>query len=181
MEKFIYLVRHCEAEGQDSKAPLTAKGFHDSLQLVEFFKGYPIERVISSPYTRAEQTITPLAKALNKNVELDVRLQERVLSSSNLPSWQEKLEQSFEDLDLKFDGGESSREAMVRANSVIEEVYHSGANHIIIVSHGNLLALVIKYFCHSFGFEQWKNMSNPDVFQLHLNNNEAKISRLWTN
>ena len=30
-----------------------------------------------------------------------------------------------------------------------------------------------------FGFDDWKNLSNPDVFQLTLTKNEVHMERLW--
>ena len=49
----------------------------------------------------------------NLEVEIDERLSERMLSSVSLSDWLEKLEATFYDLDLKFEGGESSKEAMI--------------------------------------------------------------------
>ncbi|MDF2855365.1 MAG: histidine phosphatase family protein, partial [Neobacillus sp.] len=114
MDKKIYVIRHCEAEGQPPESPLTEKGYKQALELSEFLSEIKVDKVVTSPYLRAVQTIEPLAKKLKLEIELDSRLTERVLSQDNLPDWMEKLRATFTDLELKYEGGESSKEAMNR-------------------------------------------------------------------
>jgi 2,3-bisphosphoglycerate-dependent phosphoglycerate mutase len=104
-------------------------------------------------------------------------LVERALSSSNLPNWLELLEQTFADLDLKLDGGESSREATDRAINVVNE----SPNNCVLVTHGNLMSLILKHFDDSIGFQDWQSLSNPDVYTLNLVNHESTIEHLWKN
>src|SRR5690606_39892183 len=59
MNKNIFVVRHCKAAGQHPEAKLTRQGINQALSLVSFFSNYDIDRIISSPYTRAIQSITP--------------------------------------------------------------------------------------------------------------------------
>ena len=114
--KTLYLVRHCKAEGQEADAPLTPEGVAQSNYLADLLANANIERIISSPYTRATQSITPLAQRLNLIVELEVRLVERVLCSDSRPDWQEHLFASFSDLDLRLEGGESRNAASIKLN-----------------------------------------------------------------
>lgn len=174
----IYVIRHCEATGQPPEAPLTDKGHLQAIELAEYFSAIKINRIISSPYKRAIDTIQPLAKTFNIEVETDRRLEERVLSRENLQDWLGKLSASFEDLDLKYEGGESSREAMNRIVEVVNEVYSTEQN-TIIVSHGNLISLLLKYFNNEFGFDNWKRLSNPDVYLLIKEGSEVTFERLW--
>ena len=51
---------------------------------------------------------------------MDRQLTERVLSTKNISDWLEKLKTTFEDIELKFEGGESSQEAMKRIVEVVE-------------------------------------------------------------
>lgn len=53
MKKKIYIVRHCEAQGQPSESQLTEKGFNQAKYLSEFFSNIKIDRIISSPFLRA--------------------------------------------------------------------------------------------------------------------------------
>lgn len=177
--KKIYLIRHCEAEGQAFEAKLTVKGIKQASELETFFVDKRVERIISSPYKRAVQSIQPLSDRLNLEIELDNRLTERVLSSENLPDWYEKLQETFEDLDLKIEGGESSQEAMNRIVEVIEEVIQSTADNVVIVTHGNLMSLLLKHFHQEFGFNDWKKLSNPDIYLLKYQNNQITFERMW--
>ncbi len=109
----------------------------------------------------------------------DDRLGERVLSSLNLEDWQDKLKKSFEDLNLAFEGGESNNSAMARAASMLKMIIQSDDNHIILVSHGNLTTLMLRYFNECFGFEQLMELSNPDVFEIVVVNEKATLRRIW--
>ncbi|WP_338066675.1 histidine phosphatase family protein [Peribacillus acanthi] len=179
MMKKIYVIRHCEAEGQPSEAKLTNKGDIQALELAEFFLDTKIDRIISSPYKRAIQSIQPLANLLNVEIELNSLLSERVLSTNNYSDWYEKLRNTFNDFELKFEGGESSQEAAKRIIGVVEEVFKSENENTIIVTHGNLMALLLNYVNKKFGFDDWKNLSNPDVFLLKVQNDNVTYARLW--
>lgn len=177
--KKIYLIRHCEAEGQPFEAQLTDRGLKQALELADYFSNIKIDRIISSPYTRAIQSIQPLAERLHLEIENDSRLTERVLSTNNLTDWFEKLRVTFDDLELKFEGGESSQEAMDRIVEVVEKVFTSETKNTIIVTHGNLMSLLLRYYNKNFGFEDWRNLSNPDLFLLKNESNKVTIERLW--
>jgi 2,3-bisphosphoglycerate-dependent phosphoglycerate mutase len=166
--KTLYLVRHCKAEGQGADAPLTPEGVAQSNSLADLLAHADIERIISSPYTRATQSIAPLSRRLNLGVELDTRLVERVLCSDPRPDWQEHLFASFADLDLRLEGGESGREAMLRAVAVVTDIRRHAARNTLLVTHGNLMALLLKHFDDSIGFAEWRALSNPDVYHVDL-------------
>lgn len=175
MEKTIYVVRHCRAEGQAPDAELTEEGKTQSKELAGFFKDKNIQHIISSPFTRAIQSIEQTADSLGLEMEIDGRLAERVLSSKNLPDWMERLEESFEDLDLKMAGGESSREAADRGMQVLE----AAPDRTILVTHGNLMGLLLKRIDGAYGFEEWKKLSNPDVYEVKAMDKNIYATRLW--
>lgn len=152
--KKIYIIRHCEADGQSAEAHLTSRGSIQATDLSAFFSTIQVDRIISSPYKRAIDSIQPLAKQLNVEIEIDKRLKERVLSTENLSDWFEKLKTTFDDIDLKFEGGESSKEAMQRVSEVVENIFNSKTKNTIIVTHGNLMALLLKRYIKDFGFEE---------------------------
>ncbi|KPB05955.1 histidine phosphatase family protein [Bacillus sp. CHD6a] len=178
MSKNIYIIRHCEAKGQPPESPLTEKGMKQAQELAKYFSNLQIDRIITSPFLRAIQTIEPLAKKSEINIEIDERLAERTLSSGDLPDWLEKLEETYEDLELKFEGGESSREAMERIVQVVEEAHESDGETIIIVTHGNIMSLLIRYYQPSFGFEDWMNLGNPDVYRLSWVEGQGMVARV---
>lgn len=174
LEKVVYLVRHCRASGQQPEAELTEEGKKQAQSLADFFKGKGVIHIISSPYTRAVQSIAPAAEHLGLPVETDARLVERVLSTEDLPDWMEHLERSFSDSDKKLPGGESGREAAERGL----EVLRSAPAQSILVTHGNLMALLLNHFEPDFGFEGWKALANPDIFEVRWTESERTIKRV---
>lgn len=177
--KKIYVIRHCEAKGQQPESELTKKGVKQSLELSSFLSGIKVERIVSSPYRRAIQSIQPLATKRHMDIELNRQLSERTLSTKNMPDWFEKIKDTFEDHELKYEGGESSKEAKNRIVNVIEDAFTYEIENTIIVTHGNLMSLLLNHYNKDFGFDEWNNLSNPDVFLLKLENNRVSYERLW--
>jgi len=176
--KNIYLIRHCAAEGQEPEALLTDQGIQQAIDLAAFFEKRKVDRIISSPFKRAIQTIQPLASERDIVIEMNHQLSERVLSTRNMPDWYEKLRETYENLDLTYEGGESSREAANRVIEVVDEVLKSDAENTIIVTHGGILSLLLNHYDKNFGFEQWATLSNPDVYLL-TSENKITFERLW--
>jgi len=177
--KTIYLIRHCKALGQKREADLTREGITQSHTLSLFLANKGIEKVISSPFVRAVQSIKPFVDQTKVTLTLDSRLSERILSSNDLTDWMDQLKATFENQDLKFEGGESSNEASKRGIEVITELIKGKENTTAIVTHGNLLSLIIRNYNKEFGFNEWKDMRNPDVFELSEEQNEFRVKRIW--
>lgn len=175
----IYIIRHCAASGQEPDAHLTQAGREQALSLAGFLSDAGIERIVSSPYTRAVQSIEALAKALAVEVETDGRLKERVLSSGNLPDWFEQLKNTFDDRDLVLEGGESSTQALERISQVVQELESSDCERTAIVTHGNIMALLVSRYIDGFGFEGWRRLSNPDVYALTIEPSGTNCKALW--
>jgi len=177
----IYLIRHCKATGQEPGAQLTSDGQLEADQLANFLADKQIEYIVSSPYDRAVSTIQPLAHKLKLKIQIDHRLRERVLSTHDLDNWMEKLKETYEHLDLALPGGESSREAMNRGVSVLEEINERSERNIAVVTHGNLMSLILKYYDDRYGFEKWSRLTNPDVYEIVKGKDKEKpdINRIW--
>ena len=177
--KLIYLVRHCEASGQSFESRLTEKGKVQAKELRRFFEAVPLERIICSPYKRTEESCKEISESKNIHIEHDTRLKERVLSKVEIPDWKEKLYQSFLEPNMKLTGGESSFEAAQRGIAVIKDVLEHEVATTLIVTHGNLMALILNYFDNSYGFETWRSLTNPDVYCLVYDKNQMNIERIW--
>ncbi|MBS4178327.1 histidine phosphatase family protein [Lederbergia citrea] len=177
--KKIYIIRHCEAEGQAAEAKLTDRGMNQAADLSEFFANKKVDRIISSPYKRAIKSVEPLANHLNLEIEIERKLSERVLSTKSFPDWFEKIRTTYDDLELKFEGGESSQEAMKRIIEVVEKVFNSEDENTVIVTHGNIMSLLLTYYVKDFGFEGWRNLSNPDIFLLRNDDKKITYERVW--
>jgi len=178
--RHLYLVRHCEATGQEASAPLTAVGQLQADHLADHLAERGVSLIVSSPYTRAQQSIAPLAQRLDLPVETDARLAERVLSAEPLAHWREAIRQSFVDLDVAYPGGESSRTAMTRGRAAIDALLSRPAPVAVVVTHGNLMTLILHSFERRFGFQTWERLSNPDVYDLAIQREHIQISHTWT-
>lgn len=177
MEKVLYVVRHCQAAGQAPGAPLTAEGARQALRLADQLAECGIERIVTSPYARAVQSIAPLAQRLGLPLIADERLIERALSAAPLDEWQAALQATFEDLDRCYAGGESSRTAMRRAVALLNEIAAHPAQISAVVTHGNLMALLLKHFDPAIGFAFWQQLANPDLYRVTLGS-PAAVQRI---
>jgi len=177
--KRLFLVRHCESTGQEASAPLTASGQAQAVLLADHLATAGVDLLVSSPYTRAQQSVVPLAQRLGLTVETDARLAERVLSTEPLEHWREALRQTFADLDLAWPGGESSRTAMARGRAVLDALWARPTRAPVVVTHGNLMALILCSFMPHLGFETWEDLSNPDVYCISVQGGRVAISRTW--
>ncbi|MCC7372367.1 MAG: histidine phosphatase family protein [Chloroflexi bacterium] len=162
----LYLVRHCQTTGQEPDAPLTTAGTAQAETLAALLGGRGIQRIVSSTHLRARQSAQPLAARTGLPLETDGRLVERVLSTEPLPDWRERLLASWTDHDLAYPGGESGRVATARALAAIGEVLEAGPLPAAVVTHGNLLSLLLHALDGRPGFETWERLTNPDVFQV---------------
>ena len=198
MTGLVYVVRHCRAEGQAPESRLTAEGREMAERLATVLvaraerDGQRIERIVASPFVRARESIAPLAEQLGLAVETDERLRERVLAGSARADWLERLRESFEDMDLCLEGGESSRAAMARAAVVLDDVRRpavGSAGTTVLVTHGNLMALLLRHVDGRFGFGEWRGLTNPDVYRVAFAGRDGQVSagragvgveRVWT-
>lgn len=178
MNKTLYFVRHCQATGQEAEAPLTEAGKVHAIALMGLLQDAGIGRIISSPFVRAYESISPLSKQIGVPIEIDDRLEERVLSSISLENWQQKLAETFDDFNLCFPGGESNQKAMNRGKAVIDEVLQSPEHTVALVTHGILMTLMLKHFDTTLGFLDWENMFIPDVYRVSVLNDGVHLERL---
>lgn len=76
----LYLVRHSEAgnkrvwAGPDSQRPLTEAGWRQAHWLRTHLGGCPLTAIVSSPALRCVQTVQPLARRLDLEIQTDSRL-----------------------------------------------------------------------------------------------------------
>jgi 2,3-bisphosphoglycerate-dependent phosphoglycerate mutase len=173
----ITAIRHCKADGQESLAALTAEGEQQAKELATFLEGQHYDCVVSSPFKRAIDTIKPFAELSEQSIKIDERLAERILSAEADPNWRSNLERTYIDEHLKFPGGESTFEAKQRISSFINDLQTESYKSVLIVTHGNLLSLMINLFDPSFGFKEWELLSNPDVYLIDVSLKD--VSKLW--
>jgi 2,3-bisphosphoglycerate-dependent phosphoglycerate mutase len=177
----VLLVRHCESSGPAPDAPLTPTGLAQADALADFLASHPIERVVSSPYLRARQTIAPFAARAGLEVEIDARWAERRLSAAPIPEWREVVRRSFDDLDHRAPGGESGRETQARGRAALDALLAAHEPLVATVSHGQLLSLLLHSIDARFGYAGWESLSFPDVLVVaHDAAGAIGFDRVWT-
>lgn len=162
----IVLVRHCESTGQSAAAQLTQTGSAQAVQLAEQLSSLGIDHIVSSPYERARATIEPFAARSGLTVHFDERLAERRLSPQPIDRWREVVARSFVDSDFGIAGGETGGETLARGWAAVESVIKGNHSCPVVVSHGQLLGLVLHSLDSGFGYSGWLALRNPDVYLL---------------
>ena len=174
----VLAVRHCESAGQAPDAALTPLGQRQAGALAAWLQGQDVARILSSPYARARQTIAPLATQLGLAIEIDPRLAERRLSPDPIEDWREYVARSFGDPDACAPGGESGGDALARGWAALQDAL--AVPRTLLVSHGQLLSLVLTRIDPAFGYRGWQAMSNPDVFVIErASGGQLRFERLW--
>jgi 2,3-bisphosphoglycerate-dependent phosphoglycerate mutase len=97
----------------------------------------------------------------------DERLHERALSEKPLDDWLDHIRRSYEDMDhVAGAGGESLRETQNRALAALTDIVGRGHRLPVVASHGNLISAILRAADPDFGFEDWRALRNPDLFEL---------------
>jgi 2,3-bisphosphoglycerate-dependent phosphoglycerate mutase len=174
----ILLMRHAAASGQGADAALTTEGRQQASELADVLLSLGSQRLVSSPFRRAIESVEPFAQRVGLSIETDERLVERVLSARNLPDWRDHLRRSFEDLDYCLYDGESARAAQERGVAALLAA-SAGIERCAVVTHGNLLALILKWVDETVGYECWAQLSNPDLFVIQLDRAQRSFRRAW--
>jgi 2,3-bisphosphoglycerate-dependent phosphoglycerate mutase len=163
----LIMIRHCESSGQAPDAPLTEAGTRTAVALADRLAALQPDAVYSSPYLRARTTVQPFAERAGLAIVEDQRLHERVLSDSPLDDWLDHVRRSYEDMDhVAGAGGESLRETQTRALAALADIMARGHRLPVVASHGNLISAILRAADPSFGFDDWRALRNPDLFEL---------------
>ena len=164
----LILIRHCASTGQWPDAPLTEAGAAAAEALAERLAGLDPDAVYSSPYRRALSTLAPFAALAGLPMTVDARLKERVLADRDLDDWLDEIRRSFEDPDRRASGGESLNDSQARALDALGEIAGRGHRLPVVASHGGVISAVLRAADPTFGFEDWRGLKNPDLFELSL-------------
>jgi len=178
----LYLVRHAHAEWTpDENRPLSVQGSEDAARVASILSVYPISAIYSSPSHRACQTITPLAKRLGLSILMEPDLEERRLGDGVFEDFFKAVETTWQNPSFAHRGGESSIIAQKRGIAVVQRLLEQHpAEHIVLSTHGNLMALILQTFDPSIDFMFWKSLTMPDIYKLNINQSGKELmQRLW--
>jgi 2,3-bisphosphoglycerate-dependent phosphoglycerate mutase len=176
----LLLVRHCASSGQEPGAPLTDEGLRQAERLADALAAEPVDHVVSSPYRRALDTVAPLAARRGLTIAIDPRLAERRMSAEPIAHWRDMVRRSFDEPELRAPGGESARETLDRGRAALAAVLASGRRLPVVVSHGQLLALLLNELQPGFGYAGWASLRNPDAFRVVQAPSGFRVERVAT-
>ena len=179
--KTLFVIRHGKAslEGSDRERGLTSEGIEHAKPISDILlKVEPkIQKIFTSPLRRAILTIEPFSQATNLEIKIIEELHEKITGDTEGRNLNEEKKKMWEDFDSKLPGGESSSEATQRAISglkaVLNDLPENGS--AAVQCHGTLIALILHNYDPSFGFDQWKSMTMPDIFQINYDGEKTQI------
>jgi 2,3-bisphosphoglycerate-dependent phosphoglycerate mutase len=146
----VLLVRHATpvfpgSSGlDDHQRPLTPDGMRHAQTLADGLEETRIHAIYSSPYSRAIQTVTPLAQSRSLQVQTIPDFREHALAGELLPNWRESLEMAWKNFDHRFPGGETMRETQARGWNALERIRLEHPNGTVAIGgHGTIFSLIL--------------------------------------
>ena len=178
----FYLVRHAHADWTpDENRPLSARGQADAERVADVLEGFPVTAIYASPARRARETVAPLAVRLGLPVQVVPDLCERKLCDGAVDDFFGAVEATWRDPAFAHPGGESNFAAQRRGVAVVYRLQgRHPAGHVVLGTHGNLLALVLQHFDPRVDFAFWRSLTMPDVYELRVGaRGGVAVRRLW--
>ena len=146
----IYFVRHAKPDfsvHDDLTRPLAEEGIINSKKLCEFLKGKNINRIYSSPYKRAIDTIKELSQILNMEIEIVNDFRERKISDVWIEDFNSFSKNQWSNFEYKLNCGESLKEVQDRNIKALHKILNENSNkNIVIGTHGTALSTIINYY-----------------------------------
>jgi 2,3-bisphosphoglycerate-dependent phosphoglycerate mutase len=68
---------------------------------------------------------------------------------------------------------------MARGRAAVNALLMRPVRVLVVVTHGNLLTLILHSFQTQFGFQAWERLSNPDVYCLEVEAERVRVTRTW--
>jgi 2,3-bisphosphoglycerate-dependent phosphoglycerate mutase len=172
----FFLLRHAESAPDrtlpEADWPLSSRGEAQSQALILVLGQLGIERIVSSPYLRAQRTVLPFANQAGLKIEIDPDLRERKLAEGIIVEWETLIRRAWADPSFRAPGGESGMECQRRIATCIQRwivdmaLESSPTTTLLFSSHGNAIGLYLNLIDPTFGFENWRAMRNPDLNRL---------------
>ena len=143
----IYLIRHGQTDFNASRVvqyphtPLSARGREQARRVGERLKTAPIDLVLSSDYTRAQQTAEDVAAGTGAPLELTASLRERNFGDLRGTAYVDLPENAFGD-DYHPVNGESWPQFHARVDQAWAEVLQVASRverALVVVTHGLVL------------------------------------------
>jgi 2,3-bisphosphoglycerate-dependent phosphoglycerate mutase len=178
----VLLIRHCQSTGQGFDAPLSEAGHQQAIELSGWLTSCGIDRIVSSPFDRAVDTILPFAKGMGLEFELDKRLGERVLGAwfETIEAHRDGVRLAMADREMRYGDGETGLDVTARGWPALIEALDGSNAVTALVSHGQMCAHLLREIDGTSGYDVWRAMTTPDVFEIWRDDEGSlHYRRLW--
>ena len=178
----LYLVRHAHADwNSDAERPLSERGRASAAVLGELLARSPIGAIYSSPAQRALETIGLLTRRLRLEPVIVADLRERELVVAPGMDFETVVQAAWLAPATASFGSESNDAAQARGLAAIRRIMdEQSGRHTVVATHGNLLALILNGLKPAFGFEFWRTLTFPDVYELRFKKAAlVNVRRIW--
>ena len=178
----VFLVRHAHSEWSRGEArSLSKEGAASASLLAARLAGEPITAVYSSTSLRAVETVAPLAERLHLEIIMVEQLRERDVPEVPLREFDDMIKKAWQSPEGGPPGVESNAHAQKRGVDVLQKILARHPDqHIVIATHGNLMALMMNGLDQSYDYEFWRRLSFPDVYRLTFDGDRlTSVERAW--
>ena len=167
----VYLLRHARSSPSpdvpEPEWPLSSEGKVQASALKDQLSVLRIDRVISSPYPRAIDTVRPFCERSGLQIVVEPELRERKLTELYLENWYETLKKAWSDFDFALPNCETGRVCQERMKQcILRFVQSNPGKNGLACSHGNAIGLFLNHLDPSFGFNEWEAIWTPDLFRI---------------
>lgn len=153
----LYFIRHCEPDYEnhdDLTRALSPKGRADAGLVSAYLRDKDISAVLSSPFKRAVDTVSPFAREVGLPVVTMEGLRERRVDSGWIEDFEGFARSQWEDFSYKLSDGESLGEVQARMKASLEKILAEyEGRRVAIGSHGTALSVLVHALRPGFGYE----------------------------
>lgn len=168
----VYFVRHAQSDRfvQDVRIrPLTAEGMEDAKKVTAALCERGITHILSSPYTRAVQTVSGLSERLSLPIETDEDFREREAGSWRGDNFLGFIERQWADFDYHIMDGESLAQVQKRNIAALERaVSRYRGQTLAIGTHGTALSVIINHYFPEYGFADFMRILDAMPYVLRM-------------
>lgn len=138
--------------------PLLPDGVREAEKIPTLFSDIHIDKVYSSTFKRAVDTVTPIAKAKGLHVIQIEEFRERRSDTGGKLSSHEIETAQWLNFDFTESDGESYRQVQQRNIPVLKKLISENAGkNIVIGTHGVAMCTMLKFF-YELSFEKYKKI-----------------------
>lgn len=178
----LYFVRHAHSHWTpDERRPLSSAGARAAEVVTTRLATLPIAAIYSSPSRRTIDTVAPLAARLGVTAQLVADLRERELPEVPVADFERIVYETWRLPERAPYGGEPNLLAQARGLATVRHILaqHPG-EHVVVSTHGTLLALILNGLDEAFDYGFWQRMSFPDIYGVSFERDRLLTAeRMW--